>query len=449
MAAFVCEEDCSEMTSSQESFDTSACQETTLPSLQEDNLTSTQEADSTQYEAYVPRKNKSLYLLCLRFLSHYPLECRERRRIQATEIGQLIGAHKRRVYDIINILEGLNFITKVDSRVHIWEGDANLESVMSELGVQCRLDPSIQKIVSSYGIPKWRKVYLKNSDEDKEQTEEEICVGDVPFTNDLEKCEPNASFLEGSEVNTVGKLARMLIMLLLALPEDLSTKKRRLYDVANVLKATGILNRVVIDVGGALVGGYRLAPFPSKTKDLLAQTKSLSTPHGRKLNPPSVSLENKENLSHLLPLDFSQRSSDGRQKPMAPFVQKQVTYGGSSDTTTDSIAKAQKRPAPLPSTALDVHSYSKFLPDMKDLDGNTTTMFYPPVRRVAQKPRTELEIKFPHLSSLLSTGRPHGAQELRQRIKEVEDAGSNFPVLFRPPLCLMQPECLLLAPSAE
>lgn len=72
----------------------------------------------------------------LRFLEHFPLEVsflETPRRMVIDEVAITLGTERRRVYDIINVLESLNMAARIQKNMYQWVGKMYLEETLGGL----------------------------------------------------------------------------------------------------------------------------------------------------------------------------------------------------------------------------------------------------------------------------------------------------------------------------
>ncbi|KAF4520824.1 hypothetical protein B566_EDAN007119 [Ephemera danica] len=83
----------------------------------------------------VKRKHKSLLTLCKRFLEMYPLEmppgCSSD--IPLEHLSDTLKLSRRRLYDIINIMESLQMAVKVTKNLYRWYGTRNVHKLLTQL----------------------------------------------------------------------------------------------------------------------------------------------------------------------------------------------------------------------------------------------------------------------------------------------------------------------------
>lgn len=72
----------------------------------------------------------------IRFLEHFPMEVsflETPRRMVIDEVATILGTERRRVYDIINVLESLNMAARVQKNMYQWMGKLYLEETLGRL----------------------------------------------------------------------------------------------------------------------------------------------------------------------------------------------------------------------------------------------------------------------------------------------------------------------------
>ncbi|KAA8497140.1 E2F transcription factor-like E2FE [Porphyridium purpureum] len=193
-------------------------------------------ACAAQENAEYSRKQKSLGLLCQNFLSLYGREGSND--ICLDKAASRLGVERRRIYDIVGVLESIGIVDRFGKNTYTWKGFENLtshlellakddgllvdaqDSVVGEPGAASPARPDTRKD-KALGMLSARFVRLLI-----DHPTEVINLEDAALRL-LGKNELAASSQEGSEQSTMMK-----------------TRVRRLYDVANILASLKLIEKV-------------------------------------------------------------------------------------------------------------------------------------------------------------------------------------------------------------
>ncbi|XP_032457585.1 E2F family member 8 isoform X3 [Nasonia vitripennis] len=195
----------------------------------------------------LPRKEKSLSLLCNKFLNLFPLNIQENslKEISLNTTAQALGTEKRRIYDIINVLESLEMATKAGKNLYKWHGQSRLPSTLAKLKMSA-IDLGLEKHIQD--IQKFNRAYVEDSYQSNcNPTKEEKSLGImcrkfvmlflVSLKNGVINLDIAAKVLINEEDNSTDIKSS-------AAKSRYKTKVRRLYDIANVLSAIGLIKKV-------------------------------------------------------------------------------------------------------------------------------------------------------------------------------------------------------------
>ncbi|NXO42653.1 E2F7 factor, partial [Locustella ochotensis] len=247
--------------------------------------------DSTvdEFEKQRPsRKQKSLGLLCQKFLARYPNYplSTEKTTISLDEVASILGVERRRIYDIVNVLESLHLVSRVAKNQYCWHGRHNLSQTLKMLQEAGELQ---------YG----ELMTSQHKEQDLEYKFGERKKETIPDSQErslLDFSEPDCSSASANsrKDKSLRIMSQKFVMLFLVSKTKIvtldiaakilieetqdtvdhskfKTKVRRLYDIANVLTSLGLIKKVhVTEERGRKPAFKWIGPveFPEKTDEL-------------------------------------------------------------------------------------------------------------------------------------------------------------------------------------
>ncbi|XP_068050268.1 transcription factor E2F8 isoform X2 [Anomalospiza imberbis] len=277
-----------------------------------------------EYEKSQPsRKEKSLGLLCHKFLARYPdyPSPSQKSYICLDEVTEELHVERRRIYDIVNVLESLHMVSRLARNRYVWHGRHNLPQTLQALKKVGEENKYIQQIQMIK-----KREYEHDFDADSERNEEMASSfgsseqSEMSFV-ELPGVEFRAASVNARKYKSLRVMSQKFVMLfLVSTPqivslevaakiligedqlEDLDkskfkTKIRRLYDIANVLSSLKLIKKVhVTEERGRKPAfkwtGPEVLPNTQDTK--LEATSTTSSP------PISESITSKEQCSKAL-----------------------------------------------------------------------------------------------------------------------------------------------------
>lgn len=181
----------------------------------------------------VHRKEKSLQILCDRFLNLYPLHRDGPMEIQLDSTAARLGVEKRRMYDIINILEAMQCAVHKRKNTYLWHGGSRLNSFLKMLkkqGEHLRLSEALRGKAPKPPTPKHKTLGVL--------AQRFLMLFLVEPPNTLINLEMAVRVL----IDTSIKIKTVIS------PEQQDrqhkSKVRRLYDIANVFISIGLIEKV-------------------------------------------------------------------------------------------------------------------------------------------------------------------------------------------------------------
>ncbi|RWR78657.1 E2F transcription factor-like protein E2FE isoform X1 [Cinnamomum micranthum f. kanehirae] len=217
------------------------------------------------------RKEKSLSLLCTNFLKHCDRDGVET--IGLDEAAAKLGVERRRIYDIVNVLESVGVLSKKAKNQYSWKGFEGIPKALEELQGKALRETCGHSAVNSYDC-------TKGLDDDGNAEDENLLV---PSRGELRReCSNLSSDLNGDSLScshsskvkadnrkekSLGLLTQNFVKLFLTANVDTVTldeaarlllgdsngssmltnnsaaKVRRLYDIANVLTSLNLIEK--------------------------------------------------------------------------------------------------------------------------------------------------------------------------------------------------------------
>ncbi|KAF5175316.1 E2f transcription factor-like e2fe [Thalictrum thalictroides] len=220
-------------------------------------------SSATHHHMYC-RKEKSLGLLCTNFLSLY-----DKGDIQSIELGDAsrrLGIVRRRIYDIVNVLESIGILERKAKKEYSWKGFDGMVNALKELKESALSDKNFSSFVRTRALGD--NGDEQSSDSNNASGQDNSSNADQfhkPCLPSKEGCLPSKE--ESKREKSLVLLTENFVKLLLCSDNQLLTfdkasktlledndnslqmqsnskaKVRRLYDIANVLSSLNLIEK--------------------------------------------------------------------------------------------------------------------------------------------------------------------------------------------------------------
>jgi len=272
------------------------------------------------------RKDKSLGLLAEKMLQNYPymLNHGEFLEVQLDDTAKQLNTERRRIYDIVNVFEAVQIMSKVGKNVYNWHGRTYLIHSLAwlrQLGVKLGMQ-------EQYRMAKEQERDMMNDIENMSPLQSPRLVSPATGLSPMVSPYGSPGLSPYGSPNdpsgtSMGINTQKFLMLFLVMPRPAKltldfaarvihgpnpndkakvTRVRRLYDIANILQALGLIRKVQIPEGKSKKPAFEYIG-PEVEKVELTDEKKRSMPSARQKN--SLLAVGGKNLAHLPDRDES------------------------------------------------------------------------------------------------------------------------------------------------
>ncbi|XP_006073276.1 transcription factor E2F7 isoform X2 [Bubalus bubalis] len=210
------------------------------------------------------RKQKSLGLLCQKFLDRYPSYplSTEKTTISLDEVAVSLGVERRRIYDIVNVLESLHLVSRVAKNQYCWHGRHSLPKTLrnlQRLGEEQKYEEQMAHLqqkeldLIDYKFGERRRDGCPDSQDPQLL---DFSEPDYPSSSANSRKDKSLRIMSQkfvmlflvskTKIVTLDVAAKILIEESQDTPDHskFKTKVRRLYDIANVLTSLVLIKKV-------------------------------------------------------------------------------------------------------------------------------------------------------------------------------------------------------------
>ncbi|GFR05995.1 transcription factor E2F7 [Trichonephila clavata] len=224
------------------------------------------DTEETLPVARVNRKEKSLGIICIRFLSLFPLYPKGSSNliVALDDVSSKLKIERRRLYDIVNVFESIDMLRKLAKNKYVWFGKINLLPALHKIKITGEKENVSAKLL-----------YVLNQQKDPD-SKQSCILDEVQVFNKKIETEisfqfsstiPSQSFPELRKDKSLAIMSQKFLMLFLVSPykiislgvaakvlngfqkaeraAQIKTQIRRLYDIANVLSSIGLIQKEV------------------------------------------------------------------------------------------------------------------------------------------------------------------------------------------------------------
>ncbi|XP_013373230.1 PREDICTED: transcription factor E2F7 isoform X2 [Chinchilla lanigera] len=314
------------------------------------------------------RKQKSLGLLCQKFLARYPSYplSTEKTTISLDEVAVSLGVERRRIYDIVNVLESLHLVSRVAKNQYGWHGRHSLPKTLrtlQRLGEEQKYEEQMAHLqqkeldLMEYKFGEHRKNGYPDSQDQQllDFSEPDYSSSSANSRKDKSLRIMSQKFVmlflvSKTKIVTLDVAAKILIEESQDTPDHskFKTKVRRLYDIANVLTSLALIKKVhVTEERGRKPAFKWIGPVDfSSSDDELVDVSASVLPELKRETYGKIQVCAKQRLARYGSFNTVQTSERIERKvisePSSPYREEQESGGYSLEIGSLAAVYRQK-----------------------------------------------------------------------------------------------------------
>ncbi|XP_068132742.1 transcription factor E2F7 isoform X2 [Hyperolius riggenbachi] len=299
--------------------------------------------DIDDLEKRPSRKQKSLGLLCQKFLARYPSYpiSTEKTNISLDEAASSLGVERRRIYDIVNVLESLHLVSRVAKNQYCWHGQHNLNDTLKNLQREGERQKYSTQIAffQSLCVDARKECSVSQVAPSLELSEADCPSASASSRKDKSLRIMSQKFVMLFLVSTTKIITlEVAAKILIEESQDLSdhskfkTKVRRLYDIANVLTSLGLIKKVHVTEERGRKPAFKWigpADFKTDSDQTMEVTTTTPSPSSKRevfsANSSKQKLFRHSSFNHIQPINTAKRKVCS--EPSSPHKSQKVSLG--------------------------------------------------------------------------------------------------------------------------
>ncbi|KAL2775995.1 transcription factor E2F7 [Daubentonia madagascariensis] len=300
------------------------------------------------------RKQKSLGLLCQKFLARYPSYplSTEKTTISLDEVAISLGVERRRIYDIVNVLESLHLVSRVAKNQYGWHGRHSLPKTLrnlQRLGEEQKYEEQMAYLQQKeLDLMDYKFGERKKDGYPESQDPQLLDFSEPDYPSSSANSRKDKSLrimsqkfvmlflVSKTKIVTLDVAAKILIEESQDTPDHskFKTKVRRLYDIANVLTSLALIKKVhVTEERGRKPAFKWIGPvdFSSSDEELVDDVSASILPELKRETYGQIQVCAKQKLARHGSFNTVQASERIQRKvnsePSSPYREEQGSGG--------------------------------------------------------------------------------------------------------------------------